>query len=123
MAKGHERGFGLIPNTAIDQHVFERHRELDFEQVIAARPRLLGIGIDPNVFIVVHGDQFEVIGTGRSTSQRLGIHCIHCSWPPLQPAHTGSNLNCHRPVTKIRPVCELVLIPIDHPRRTNGPRL
>jgi len=65
MAKGHERGFGLIPNTAIDQHVSERHREHDLEQVIAADPKLVGIGIDPNTMIVVHGDQFEVIGSGK----------------------------------------------------------
>lgn len=65
MSKGHERGFGLIPNTAIDQHVSERHREHDLEQVIAAHPKLLGIGIDPNTIIVVQHDQFEVIGAGK----------------------------------------------------------
>ena len=65
MSKGHERGFNLIPNTAIDQHVSERHREHDLEQVIAAHPDLVGIGIDPNTIIVVRGNQFEVIGTGK----------------------------------------------------------
>ena len=72
MAKGHERGFGLVPNSAIDQHVSERHREHDLEPVIAAHPKLLGIGIDPNTIIVVHGDQFEVIGTGRVTITDAG---------------------------------------------------
>jgi cyanophycinase len=72
MAKGHERGFALIPNSAIDQHVSERHREHDLEPVIAAHPKLLGIGIDPNTIIVVHGDQFEVIGTGRVTITEAG---------------------------------------------------
>lgn len=65
MAKGHERGFGLIPRTAIDQHVSERHREHDLEQVITTHTELLGIGIDPNTMIVVHGNQFEVIGSGK----------------------------------------------------------
>jgi len=65
MAKGHERGFGLLPNSAIDQHVSERQREHDLEPVVAAHPKLLGIGIDPNTIIVVHDDQFEVIGNGR----------------------------------------------------------
>jgi cyanophycinase len=65
VAKGHERGFGLIPNTAIDQHVSERHREHDLEQVIAAHPELVGIGIDPNTMIVVQGDHFDVIGLGK----------------------------------------------------------
>ena len=72
MAKGHERGFGLVPNSAIDQHVSERHREHDLEAVVATHPKLLGIGIDPNTIIVVHGDQFEVIGTGRVTITEAG---------------------------------------------------
>jgi cyanophycinase len=72
MAKGHERGFGLVPNSAIDQHVSERHREHDLEPVVAAHPKLLGIGIDPNTIIVVHGDQFEVIGSGEVTITEAG---------------------------------------------------
>lgn len=67
MAKGHERGFGFIPNSAIDQHVSERHREHDMEPVVAAHPKLLGIGIDPNTIIVAHEDQFEVLGSGKVT--------------------------------------------------------
>jgi cyanophycinase len=72
MAKGHERGFGFLPNSAIDQHVSERHREHDLEPVVAAHPNLLGIGIDPNTIIVVHGNQFEVIGSGRVTITEAG---------------------------------------------------
>src|SRR6516165_8725819 len=74
MAKGHERGFGLIPNSAIDQHVSERHREHDMEPVVAAHPKLLGIGLDPNTIIVVHEDQFEVIGCGKVTVTEAGQH-------------------------------------------------
>ena len=72
MAKGHERGFGFIPNSAIDQHVSERHRERDMEPVVAAHPKLLGIGIDPNTIIVVHEDQFEVLGSGKVTITNAG---------------------------------------------------
>src|SRR3981189_1191446 len=72
MAKGHERGFGFIPNSAIDQHVSERHRERDMEPVVAAHPKLLGIGIDPNTVIVVHEDQFEVLGSGKVTIANEG---------------------------------------------------
>src|SRR5882724_180246 len=74
MAKGHERGFGFIPNSAIDQHVSERHRERDMEPVVAAHPRLLGIGVDPNTIIVVHEDQFEVLGSGKITITEAGQH-------------------------------------------------
>src|SRR5882762_9879562 len=72
MAGGHERGFGFIPNSAIDQHVSERHRERDMEPVIAAHPKLVGIGIDPNTVIVVHEDQFEVLGSGKVTVTQAG---------------------------------------------------
>jgi cyanophycinase-like exopeptidase len=50
----------------------ERHREHDLEPVAAAHRKLLGIGIDPNTIIVVEGDQFEVIGTGRVTITEAG---------------------------------------------------
>jgi cyanophycinase len=72
MAKGHERGFGFLPNSAIDQHVSERHREHDLEPVVAVHRKLLGIGIDPNTIIVVQGNQFEVIGSGRVTITESG---------------------------------------------------
>lgn len=32
MANGHERAFGLVPSSAIDQHVSERHHEHDIGQ-------------------------------------------------------------------------------------------
>jgi cyanophycinase len=65
MAPGHENGFALLPNSAIDQHVIARHRESDLVPVIATHPKLLGIGIDQETAIVVHGDTFEVIGDSK----------------------------------------------------------
>jgi cyanophycinase len=65
MVPGHEQGFALLPNTAIDQHVIARHRESDLDPVIASHPGLLGIGIDQETAIVVHGDEFEVIGDSK----------------------------------------------------------
>jgi cyanophycinase len=62
MSRGHERGFGLLSNSAIDQHVNTREREHDLTKVIEKHPELLGIGIDEGAAIVVHGDSFEVIG-------------------------------------------------------------
>jgi len=46
MSPGHEVGFGLLPNSAIDQHVDARGREADLDSVISELPELLGIGID-----------------------------------------------------------------------------
>lgn len=65
MAPGHEAGFALLLNSAIDQHVITRHRESDLAPVIASHPGLLGIGIDESTAIVVHGNDFEVIGNSK----------------------------------------------------------
>ena len=61
-APGYETGFGLLPNSAIDQHVEERARETDLDAVVAAHPELLGIGLDQSAAIIVHGDSFFVVG-------------------------------------------------------------
>ncbi|PWT79559.1 MAG: peptidase S51 [Acidobacteria bacterium] len=55
-------GFGFLPNAAIDVHISQRHGEADAAQIVTANPELLGIGIDAGTAIVVHGNQFEVIG-------------------------------------------------------------
>lgn len=62
MSPGHEIGFGLLVDSAIDQHVDARGREKDLDQVISAHPDLLGIGIDQGAAIVVHGNLFTVMG-------------------------------------------------------------
>jgi cyanophycinase len=62
MAPGHEIGFGLVANSAIDQHVNTRGREGDLDSVISKHPDLLGIGIDASAAIIVHGDLFTVVG-------------------------------------------------------------
>lgn len=62
MSPGHEVGFGLLADSAIDQHVDARGREKDLDQVISAHPDLLGIGIDQGAAIVVHGNLFTVMG-------------------------------------------------------------
>lgn len=62
VSPGHITGFGLLPNSAIDQHVNVRGRERDLDPVIDAHPELLGIGLDQDAAIVVHGDSFFVVG-------------------------------------------------------------
>lgn len=65
MAAGHERGFGLLSHSAIDQHWLTRHREQDLLEVVKRFPNLLGIGIDEGTAIVVRGDRFEVVGKSK----------------------------------------------------------
>lgn len=62
MMGDHQEGFGLLPRSAIDQHVLVRNREFDLIPVIETHPDLLGIGLDENTAIVVHGARFRVIG-------------------------------------------------------------
>jgi cyanophycinase len=60
----HEHGFGFLQNAAIDQHLLVRNRQFDLIDIIRKHPTLLGIGIDADAGVVVHGDEFTVIGTG-----------------------------------------------------------
>lgn len=62
MMGDHEEGFNYLKNVAIDQHVLARNRHFDMFEILKNRPDLLGIGIDENTALVVHGNQFEVIG-------------------------------------------------------------
>ncbi len=62
MMGDHEEGFGFMQNVAIDQHMLRRNRQFDLLEIIAAKPELLGIGLDEDTAIVVQGDRFEVIG-------------------------------------------------------------
>jgi cyanophycinase len=58
----HEKGFGYLKNSAIDQHILVRNRQNDLDPLISKYPNLLGIGLDENTAIVVKGNEFEVIG-------------------------------------------------------------
>lgn len=72
MIGDHQKGFGFLTNSAIDQHVIPRKRQLDLIEVLTDpdkkmlkgidRGSLLGLGIDEDTAIVVRGDRFEVIG-------------------------------------------------------------
>ncbi|MBS7563803.1 cyanophycinase [Mucilaginibacter sp. Bleaf8] len=58
----HTQGLDFIHNVAIDQHILKRNRQFDLLGFIKTRPDLLGIGIDESTAIVVHQNQFEVLG-------------------------------------------------------------
>lgn len=58
----HQVGFGYLRGVAIDQHVLRRNRQFDMVKVVEAHPDLLGIGLDENTAIEVHGDMATVMG-------------------------------------------------------------
>jgi hypothetical protein len=84
MSPGHEVGFGLLPNSAIDQHVDARGREEDLDTVITKHPELLGIGINQGAAIVVHGDSFFVVS---------GQVAIHKQNTPYYYVSAGQSFN------------------------------
>jgi cyanophycinase len=57
-------GLGLVRDVIIDQHFAERGRIGRLLGAVALNPRILGIGIDEDTAIVVHGRQFRVLGKG-----------------------------------------------------------
>ncbi|HLK14767.1 MAG TPA: Type 1 glutamine amidotransferase-like domain-containing protein, partial [Fimbriimonadaceae bacterium] len=59
----HTQGFAFLKRSAIDQHILARNRQFDLVPFIARHPEILGIGINESTAIVVHGNQFEVIGS------------------------------------------------------------
>ena len=58
-------GLGLFPDAVVDQHFAERGRIGRLVSAISQNPRHLGVGIDEDTAIIVHGlDEFEVVGRG-----------------------------------------------------------
>ncbi len=73
----HQHGFAFLRRSAIDQHINARNRWDDLIPVIKKYPDLLGIGLSEDTGIIVHGDQFEVMGKWKVA--------IHDSTRPYQP--------------------------------------
>ena len=79
MAPGYETGFGLLTESAVDQHVNTRDRADDMAQVLKAHPALLGIGLDEATGIVVRGGACEVVGTGVARFSTLQNGAVRTS--------------------------------------------
>jgi cyanophycinase len=81
----HLRGMGFLTDSAIDQHLLTRHREKDLVPVINDRPNLLGIGLDERTAIVVHADEFEVMGPSKVA--------IYTAGAPFYFLQSGAHFN------------------------------
>jgi cyanophycinase len=66
MSPGHEEGFALLRNSAIDQHANTRGRAEDLRPVLKAHPALLGIALDEATALIVRGDACEIVGAGKA---------------------------------------------------------
>ncbi|WP_164929455.1 cyanophycinase [Gloeobacter violaceus] len=61
-------GLGLLKDVIVDQHFHNRNRLPRLMTAVASQPHCIGIGIDENTAVVLHGDGIlEVIGEGTVT--------------------------------------------------------
>ena len=77
--------FGFIKNVAIDQHVTQRGRQTHLAEALGIYPDLLGIGIDEQTTMYVHGNVCEVFGHGHVF--------VHDGPPPYYTLRSGQTFN------------------------------
>ncbi len=65
MVEGHDRGFALLERVAINPHLTSAKRDNELVNVVDAHPDILGIGVVDDAALIVQGNRFEVIGTGK----------------------------------------------------------
>ena len=61
----HQKAFAFLRKSAIDQHLNTRNRWDDLIPLMKKLPKFIGIGLSEATAIVVTGDRFEVMGSGR----------------------------------------------------------
>jgi cyanophycinase len=61
-AEGYENGFGFFRDVAIDDHFSDPHRFEAMARLKQVRAGLIGLGIDADTALVVHGNELEVLG-------------------------------------------------------------
>jgi cyanophycinase len=67
VAEGYERGLGLLPGLAVDQHFSQRERLPDLIKFKRRFPQLLPIGIDESTAAIITGSTLRVGGLGSVT--------------------------------------------------------
>jgi len=58
-------GFGLLPGVVVDQHFGQRNRVGRLLGVLRKHPDHLGLGIDEQTAVVVHGHRLSVMGAAN----------------------------------------------------------
>lgn len=72
----------FVSGAAIDQHFSQRGRMPDLKRLMRTYPRLLGIGIDESIGIIVRRHRFEVVGPGWV------FVCQDATWGELSAGQT-----------------------------------
>ncbi|MDB5341729.1 MAG: cphB 1 [Schlesneria sp.] len=60
-------GLALWPEVIVDQHFLQKGRFNRLALAVMDYPELIGIGIDEETAVFVHGREFEVVGNGNVT--------------------------------------------------------
>jgi hypothetical protein len=95
MAPGQTTGFAFLSNVAINPHLTSAMRDGELVNVVDVHPELLGIGIDDEAALLVQGNVFQAIGTGRVAiydDARTGV----LSAADAQPLRSWSAGSCSR---------------------------
>ncbi len=58
-------GFGLLPEVVIDQHFHNRNRLPRLLSILTRYPQYVGLGIDEETAVVVHGGQATILGNAN----------------------------------------------------------
>jgi cyanophycinase len=61
-AEGYENGFGFFRNVAIEDHFGDPQRFEAMARLKQGRSGLIGLGIDADTAVIVHGNELEVLG-------------------------------------------------------------
>ena len=78
-------GFGVVPGAILDQHFGAKQREPRLRTMLERHPDRVGYGIDEDTALLLHGDQYEVVGHGIVRRCEPGQACTS-----LNPGDRGS---------------------------------
>lgn len=95
------KGFGILQDVVIDQHFQNRKRQKRLLGVLAQHPSCLGLGIDEETAVVVHGHKFTVMGKANVSI------CSPREQDPIQVLKSGEAGDflqlSHRVLTRFKP--------------------
>ncbi len=112
-------GFGLLPDVVIDQHFENRKRQQRLLGVLSQHPRCLGLGIDEQTAVVVHGHSFTVVGNANVVVCMPPLGDDPPSLQVLKPGAVGDLLALSRSLlTRLKPPPEGKPVASQEPRRT-----
>ncbi len=63
-----QKGFGWLPGFIIDQQLFQRNRLQRLLAAVEKKSGVVGLGVDENTALVIHGRRMEVLGSSYAVT-------------------------------------------------------